>query len=365
MIEFTKDKFKNDIFKIVSNPTMQKVYEIYDKVSSAMREFLNKNGFLEFKAILIGPATDPGIRGAKQVSIDYYGHEYKIMSSAILYKQLLSIARKHSGNSGKIYLFGDNIRLEPVERMYSDRHLVEFIQVDLEVAGIDHFEAMKIAENLFVYVCKKLKKYENTLMEIWKFFEPEWELHGLKPRKKLKIPKIPFKKITHKEAIDMIKEFLEKDPEVLKKMETMFKLKPEELSYSKEIPLEYEWLISYMHDEPFFVYDYPKTARGFYDREYPNKPGILMDFDMILPDGYGEVISGAAREFEVDKVIVRMKESGEDAEKYKWYLEFLKKHGEPTAGFGIGLERTVRYICALPTIYFSIPCPRIPGIVSP
>src|SRR5579875_2315958 len=115
--------YADDIFKIVSNPLMQKIYKIYDLVSSYIREFLNKEGFQEYKAVIIGPVTDPGIRGAKQVSIDYNGREYKIMSSAILYKQLLSIANKSAGGSGKIYFFADNIRLEPLETASTDRHL--------------------------------------------------------------------------------------------------------------------------------------------------------------------------------------------------------------------------------------------------
>ena len=90
-----------------------------------------------------------------------------------------------------------------------------------------------------------------------------------------------------------------------------------------------------------------------------------MDFDMIFPFGYGEAISGAAREYEIRKVIPRMKESGESLQKYQWYLEFLKKYGRPTAGFGIGLERTVRYFCALPSVFLALPYPRVPGVHTP
>ena len=100
----------------------------------------------------------------------------------------------------------------------------------------------------------------------------------------------------------------------------------------------------------------------FYDREYEDKKGYLMDFDLLFPHGYGEAISGAAREYDHRKVIPRMKESGESLGKYKWYLDFLQlQHGKPTAGFGF-LERTVRYFCALPSIMMALPYPKIPQL---
>ncbi|HLI46317.1 MAG TPA: asparagine synthetase A [Geobacterales bacterium] len=356
--------YADDIFKIVSNPLMQKIYKIYDLVSSYIREFLNKEGFQEYKAVIIGPVTDPGIRGAKQVSIDYYGREYKIMSSAILYKQLLSIANKSAGGSGKIYFFADNIRLEPLETASTDRHLAEFIQVDLEIFGADHHEAMNVAERLLSYVIERVKSREE-LKEIWNYFEPYRLSRGLKSRKSLKEFNPPFKRYTHKEAVDFLADYLSSHKEILDEMKKLFGYKPKELSYSSEIPWEYEWLMSYLHSEPFFIHDYPRGSRGFYDREYPDKLGLLMDFDLLYPEGYGEAASGAAREYELSKVVQRMKETGEKLEKYAWYLDFLKKYSAPTAGFGIGLERLVRYICGLPSIYLSIPTPKIPGVYSP
>jgi asparaginyl-tRNA synthetase len=356
--------FSKDPFEIVSNPIFQRIYEIYDKVSQYIREFLNKNGFLEFKSILLGPVTDPGIRGAKQITVDYYGKEYKIMSSAILYKQFLAAARKKSGKEGKIYFFADNLRLEPLETASMDRHLVEFIQVDLEIADADHFDAMKIAEELLFYVISRVKENEKKLKMIWEFFQPYWESRGLKQRTELKLPKLPLKRYTHKEAVDILKNTIQENPNYFEQIKRLFKIEPKKISYTTEIHWEYEWLISSINEEPFFIYDYPRGARGFYDREYPDKSGILMDFDLIYPEGYGEAASGAAREYEINKVIQRMKETGERLEKYKWYLEFLKNHGIPTAGFGIGLERLVRYICALPSIYLTLPYPKIPGIYN-
>ena len=126
-----------DIGQIIADPAMQRVYEAYDKVSQSMRSYLSgQEGFLEFKPPLIGPVTDPGTRGAKQTEIEFYGKNYKFMSSGILYKQLLAINRQKAGYPGRIYFFADNLRMEPLETANTDRHLAEFIQVDLEIVDV-------------------------------------------------------------------------------------------------------------------------------------------------------------------------------------------------------------------------------------
>ncbi len=235
---------------------------------------------------------------------------------------------------GKIYFFSPNIRLEPLNSVKTKRHLVEFVQIDVEEAYADYFKAMEILEGLLVYVIKKvLREHEEDLKELGR---------------ELKVPKRPFKKLTHKEAVDLLRSH-----------------GYEEVSYNSEIPWYAEEAISKMFDEPFFIYDYPLGARGFYDREDPDRPGILRDFDLLYPEGYGEAASGAEREYEVEKVIARMRLTGENPEEYGWYIEMLKFGIPPSAGFGIGVERLTRYICGLKTIWEARPYPKVAGIYSP
>ncbi len=106
-------------------------------------------------------------------------------------------------------------------------------------------------------------------------------------------------------------------------------------------------------------------ARGFYDREDPGRPGVLRDFDMLYPEGYGEAASGAEREHEVDKVLARMKESGEDPAQYGWYVDMLRYGVAPSSGFGIGVERLTRYVCGLGAVWEARPFPKVAGISSP
>ena len=106
-------------------------------------------------------------------------------------------------------------------------------------------------------------------------------------------------------------------------------------------------------------------SRGFYDREDPVRPGILRDFDMLYPEGFGEAISGGEREHTYKGVLKRMKLTGVDPEEYGWYLQMLKEGVPSSVGFGIGVERLTRWICGLKTIWEAVPFPKVPGIASP
>ncbi|MBS7631656.1 hypothetical protein KEJ47_08860 [Candidatus Bathyarchaeota archaeon] len=314
-------------FKYIKMPRMRNILIIQDEILSSLRDFLRGEGFVEILAPIIGPVTDPGIRGAKQVSIDFYGHHFKIMSSMILYKQMVV------SSLGKIFSLSPNVRLEPQESLATMRHLSEFRQLDLEIAEASYMEAMDLGERMLAYVVRRVKKNCRE------------ELTSLK--RSLKVPNLPFKKIPHKEAVDLL---LSKGYNV---------------KYGEEIPWDAEVALSSMFDDPFWIYDFPLTARGFYDREDPDRPGILRDFDLIYPEGYGEAISGGEREYLFGKVIGRMRSRGDDLRDYGWYLEMLKEGVSPSAGFGIGVERLTRYLCGLEKIWEAVPFPKLPGIASP
>ena len=314
-------------YSVLKRPEMKLVFKIQDQILTSLREFLRKEGFIEILAPIIGPATDPGIRGAKQVSIDYYGSQFKIMSSMILYKQMMI------QSFDKIFALSPNIRLEPLESAQTGRHLAEFRQVDLEMMHVSYDEAMSLAENMLKAVVKDV--IENC--------DDELNMLG----RKLVMPPDSFPRLTHKQTVDLLRS------------------NGYMVSYVEEIPWKAEVVISSMYSEPFFIYDYPLVSRGFYDREDPNRPGVLRDFDMIYPEGFGEAISGGEREYSYEGVLKRMKLTGVDPDEYKWYLQMLKEGIPNSAGFGIGVERLTRWICGLKTIWQAVPFPKVPGIASP
>jgi len=303
------------------------VFKVQDEIVSSIRAFLKSEGFIEILAPIIGPATDPGIRGAKQATIDYYGVPFKVMSSIILYKQMIITALP------KVFALSPNIRLEPLETVRTRRHLTEFRQIDLEVAYATCEDVMELGERMLCHVIAHVKnKCRKELGE-----------RG----KTLKTPKMPFKKYTYKEAL-----------EILKNMGV-------NVDYGKEIPWEAEETLSRLHSEPFWITNFPATARSFYYMESEEKPGELKDFDLIYPEGFGEAISGGEREHRYDRLLERMLKGGENPANYEWYLEMLKAGIPPSAGFGIGVERLTRFICGLENIWDAVPFPKVAGIPSP
>ena len=308
-----------------SSEKYRTVFKIQAAALRAIRDFLDGEGFVEVLSPVIGPVTDPGIRGAKQASIDFYGREYKVMSSAILYKQYMA------ASLGKIYFVSPNVRLEPPDSIYTGRHLVEFYQVDVEIYGADYHEAMGVAERLVAYVAKRVAEEHGKELEKLGRTLPEF--------------RTPFKKYTHADAVKIVNSYgCRNDP-------------------LRELEWECEKLLSALHAQPVFVYDYPKGSRGFYDREDPERPGVLRDFDMLYPEGFGEAVSGAEREYEPEKVAARIKEGGEDPAKYQWFLEMLRElYPLHTAGFGIGVERLTRYLCGLRAVWEARPYPKLAGL---
>jgi asparaginyl-tRNA synthetase len=283
--------------------------------------------FTEILAPIIGPCTDPGIRGAKQASIDYYGSEYKIMSSMILYKQMAISSIK------RIFALSPCIRLEPEETVSTGRHLTEFRQVDIEEADAKIEDSMQLAEKMLHYVAKRVKESCGKELEILE--------------RDLKVPEVPFKRVPYEDALRRVKEL------------------GFEVPYGEEIPWEAEEALSKKFEDPFFIVQYPKAARGFYYIEDSDKQGILRDFDLLYPEGFGEAVSGGEREYRFKAMKGRMEALGDDPSKYEWYMQMLKQGIPPSSGFGIGVERLTRYICGLETIHEAVAFPKLAGVISP
>lgn len=316
---------------------MKKMMIVQARLLCFIRDFFRDTGILELIAPITGPVTDPGIRGARKVVFDYYGHRYYVMSSAILYKQALVTAFAEEENVAGIWFFSPNVRLEPLETAKTGRHLTEFVQVDVELPHASYEDAIRMCEELLHSICKRVS--EECLKEL-EFFS-----------RRLQVNTPPFPRITHRKAIDMLKR------------------NGLEVDCGREIPWREERKISEMFETPFFIVDYPKGSRGFYDKEDPMRVSpegvtILRDFDMLYPEGYGEAASGAEREYEYEKIVRRMRETGEDPRTYDWYMEMLREGIVPSAGFGIGVERLTRFVCGLQNVSEARPFAKVAGIPS-
>lgn len=297
----------------------------------AARDFLRDEGCVELLPQIIGPVTDPGARGAKQVDIDYYGHRYKVMTSGILYKQtsLLTFDR--------IFTVAPNVRLEPLETATTHRHLAEFHQLDVELADADRDEALRVAEGVV----------NHMVGHVLGVLDTELRAIGREPAPLAAAIEGRYDRIGHAEAVRKLRALGHPQPA------------------ATEIDWPGEELLSRQLTRPAFLLDYPKGARGFYDREDPARPGVLRNFDLIAPEGYGELCSGGEREHDYAAIVTRMRESGENPAKYAWYLEVAREGLRPSAGFGIGVQRLTRYVCGLAAVWQASGYPKIPGMVSP
>ena len=265
--------------------------EVNTIVRGETKKFLDRNGFIEINPVIISPISDPLNHPVKDPVIDYYGNKYRLTKSMIFHKQLSMVFFE------KIYSFSPNIRIEPIDRSKTGRHLAEFTQLDLEVRNAKREDVMAIGEKMINHVIRVMEEKIDKSM-----LNPDLEVY-----------KRPFKRISYNDAKEKYGD-------------------------------DFENLLSKEAREPFWIIDIPLGAREFYDKEtYPGS-GILRDMDLIYPLGYGEAISGGEREYEYERIVDRIKKKGQTLEEFELLLEASKRGLYPSAGFGIGIERFVRFI---------------------
>jgi asparaginyl-tRNA synthetase len=228
---------------------------------------------------------------------------------------------------GKIYTFGPTFR---AEKSKTRRHLTEFWMIEPEVAWNDSNDNMILQEDLVTYLVERaLEKCSAQLTEL------ERDLT------KLEAIKAPFVRLEYTDAIELLHK------------------KGSTTTWGEDLGAEDESLIVADYDRPVFVMNYPKEAKAFYMKENPADPRTVLCDDLLAPEGYGEIIGGSQREDDYDKLLHRIIEEGLDPAAYAWYLD-LRRYGTFVhAGFGIGLERTIAWICGLPHLREAIAFPRM------
>ena len=312
-------------YRSIRTERARAILHVQHHLSQAIRRFLDRERFVELLAPIVGPVTDPGIRGAGVLNVSFYGKPYVVMTSMILYKQMAvaSIPR--------VYSFSPNVRLEPSQTRHTRRHLAEFYQVDLEVAQGTCERLMDLGDALLASVLRSVSRK----------CRPHLEMLG----RSLQLPPRHLPRISHTEALDILRgQGLKMNP-------------ADELSWKAERHL------SRLFESPFWVTDYPVGSRSFYYLQDSSRPDFLRSMDLLLPDGYGELASGGEREYTEAGVLRQMQRTGEDPARYGWYLEMLREGIPPSAGFGFGVERLTRYVCGVAHIWECSPFPKVPGIV--
>jgi len=321
-------EFAKEFRWYMRNPAIAATLKYQAALLRHLRKEFDARGFTEVLAPMISIATDPGLRGAKKLKTKYYGMTYELTSSVIMFKQ------SSAAVLGKVYFVARNVREEPLAHATTGRHLSEFTQFDIEWALATVDDAMKLAEDVLRAVSKALADGGSELLE------------AVSRRKKPVVFEPPFEKIAYDDALDMAKEM------------------GYDVSWGKELSQEAETAIARKVGGPVWLTGFPVVSRGFYYLPNPEDPRYNLDFNLILPEGYGEVIDGGTREYRHPQVEERIRSLGEPVEIYEWFIDLTRKGAiPPSTGWGLGVERLTRYLLGWDHIARAAFFPKVPGVV--
>jgi len=295
------------------------------EIISQCRRYLDDNGFILIDSPVLTPAACEGTTTLFET--DYFGEPAYLSQSGQLYQEAAAMA------FGKVYCFGPTFR---AEKSKTRRHLMEFWMLEPEVAWLDLPGDMDLAEDLIENVVQKTieeKSYELEVLE--------------RDLEKLKNVKAPFPRISYDEAL-----------EVLKK-------NGKEVPWGEDFGAEEETVIAESFDRPVMIHRYPSEIKAFYMKNDPDRPEVALCVDVLAPEGYGEIVGGGQREDDLEVLEKKIKAHGLPMEAFTWYLDLRKYGSVPHAGFGLGIERTVAWICGLHHVRETIPFPRMLGKMWP
>jgi len=295
------------------------IARVRHEVIQAIRDFFYERGFvLVDTPILTGSI---GEHAGTLFSTDYFD-----LGKAFLAQTGQLYVEAAAAALGKVYCFGPTFR---AEKSKTRRHLTEFWMVEPEVAWNDSDANMRLQEDFVSYIVRRcLERRRPELAELERNLAP---LEACVP---------PYHRISYTDAVEKLKGL------------------GSNIEWGHDLGGEDETLLAKQYDRPVMVYNYPKAVKAFYMKENPADPRTVLNNDMLAPEGYGEIIGGSQREDDYDKLRARIKAEGLPEEAYGWYLD-LRKYGTFVhAGFGLGVERTVAWICGIPHIREAIAFPR-------
>lgn len=297
---------------------LSQIMKFRDYTIRYMREFLFEKGFFECSPPIITKSACEG--GSTLFEMDYFGEKAYLSQSGQLYSEALISGLE------KVFILAPSFRAEPSRTI---RHLAEYWHLEPEMAFYNQKMNMELQEQMLEHLCHKLAKGQEGLLVSL----------GRNPKDLLEV-KAPFERLAYDKAIPRLQEL-------------GFKIE-----WGQDIGADEEHALTKDAKNPIFLHNHPKEFKAFYMREDPNKPGTVLSADLLAPQGHGEIIGGSERIWEYDELIARMKEQNMDPKDYGWYIELRKYGSVPHAGFGLGVERLVKWLLNLDHIRDCIPFPR-------
>jgi asparaginyl-tRNA synthetase len=307
-----------------SRPTA--IMKIRDQAIMSFRSFFHERGYILIDTPILTGSI--GESAGTLFTVPYFdlGDAY-LAQTGQLYLEAACAAY------GKVYNFGPTFR---AEKSKTRRHLTEFWMLEAEVAYADNEDNMRLQEDMVSRVVSDVLKYcPSELTAIERDTEP------------LKRVSPPFHRLDYTDAVKKLQE------------------KGSAIQWGDDLGGEDETILTKLYDKPVFVTNYPKKAKAFYMKENPANPETVLCSDLLAPEGYGEIIGGSQREDILEKLLGRIREEKLPEEAYGWYLDLRKFGTVPHSGFGIGLERTLAWICGSQHIRECIPFPRTISRIYP
>ncbi|MDI7266836.1 MAG: asparagine--tRNA ligase [Myxococcota bacterium] len=301
------------------------VLRVRAEIIRAIRDHLDAGGFTLVDAPIFTPAACEGT--STLFETDYFGDKAYLTQSGQLYMEAAAMAL------GRVYCFGPTFRSE---KSKTRRHLTEFWMVEPEMAFVDLDGDMDIIEDLIVGIVQRVLDRRREEIKTL-----ERDIAALEAVRK------PFPRITYTEAVDMLR------------------AKGTAIEWGADFGADEETELARSHDRPLMVSRYPAAIKAFYMKRDPADPRLALGVDVLAPEGYGEIVGGGQREDDLAALEASLERHALPRHAFEWYLDLRRYGSVPHSGFGLGVERTVAWICGLPHIRETIPFPRLMSRLSP
>ncbi len=303
-----------------------RVLRVRDGVIFAIREFFHERGFICLDSPIL-------TRAVGEEAGTLFETEYFDLGAATLAQTGQLYVEAGAMAFGRVYCFGPTFR---AEKSKTRRHLTEFWMLEPEMAWYDWQDNMALQEELVVHLAERaLGEHRSDLEAL------ERDLTVLER------VQAPFPRLDYGEAVDLLRE------------------KGSAIEWGQDLGGEDQTILTTQFDRPVFVHSFPKKIKAFYMKEHPENTDLVLCNDLFAPEGYGEIIGGSQREDDHDRLVARIREEGLPLDAYDWYLDLRKYGSVPHSGFGLGLERTVSWICGLDHLREAIPFPRMINRLTP
>jgi len=303
------------------------VMAVRHTIIKAIRDYFDDRGFRLVDAPIFTPNACEGTSTLFEVPYFDLGKAY-LTQSGQLYGEAAAMAY------GKIYTFGPTFR---AEKSKTRRHLTEFWMVEPEVAFMELEEDMDLAEDFLVHIVQRvLERHERDLERVLE-----------RDVSKLRAVQKPFPRITYDEAVKVLQ------------------AAGNPIEWGEDFGGDEETILCSQYDRPVMVHRYPAELKAFYFKHDPLDPRLALGVDVLAPEGYGEIIGGGQREDDYDTLVRRLEEHNLPKDAFSWYLDLRKWGSVPHSGFGLGVERTVAWMCGLHHVRETIPWPRMMERLTP